>query len=104
ATPDDAKVFLDVGSEAVVGLGGLYEVTPRLLAAAEAQAFVPLPTSIGYGSCTRYNGLPCSSIESDDYWGDAKAGDLAVLGAAGLMLRVSADLTADLMVSSGQLG
>ncbi len=104
ATPDDAKVFLDVGSEAVVGVGGIYELTPRVLAAAEAQAFIPLPSSIGYGSCTRFNGLPCSSIKSDDYWGDAKAGDLTVLGAAGLMLRVSADVTANLMVSSGQLG
>ncbi|HEY5945731.1 MAG TPA: OmpA family protein [Kofleriaceae bacterium] len=103
-TPDDAKVFLDVGSEAVVGAGALYELTPRAVAAIEAQAFVPLPTSIGYGHCTRFNGLSCTSIQSDDYWGDAKAGDLTVLGALGMMLRISADVTGELMVSTGQLG
>ncbi len=101
---DDAKVFLDVGSELVAGVGGIYELAPRALIAAEASAFVPLPTSIGYGKCTRYSGLSCSSIDSNDYWGDTKAGDLTVLAAAGLMFRVSADLTLDLMASTGQLG
>ncbi len=104
ATADDAKVFLDVGSEAVIGAGGIYEISPRILAAAEAQAFIPLPTSVGWGKCTRYNGLSCSTIDSDDYWGKAKAGDLTILGAAGMMFRVSADLTAQLMGSTGQLG
>lgn len=104
ATVDDAKVFLDVGSEMIAGVGGVYELSPRALLAAEATAFVPLPTSIGYGKCTRYNGLPCSSIDSDDYWGDAKAGDLTVLAAAGLMFRISADVTLDLMASTGQIG
>jgi len=104
ATRDDAKVFLDVGSELVAGVGGIYELTPRVLAAAEATAFVPLPSAIGWGSCSRYNGLSCSTIDSGDYWAGKKAGDLTVLGAAGLLLRISADITADLMVSTGQLG
>jgi outer membrane protein OmpA-like peptidoglycan-associated protein len=99
-----AKVFLDVGSELVAGVGGVYELAPRALVAAEASAFVPLPTSIGYGSCNRWDGRRCSSIEDADYWGDAGAGDLTVLGAAGLMLRLTADVTADVMVSAGQLG
>jgi outer membrane protein OmpA-like peptidoglycan-associated protein len=98
------KVFLDVGSEAVVGAGALYEMAPRVMVAAEAQAFVPLPTAIGWGTCTRYNGLSCSDIKSTDYWGKAKAGDLTILAAVGAMFRVSADITADLMVSTGQLG
>lgn len=101
---DDAKVFLDVGSEAVAGVGGLYELTPRAVVAAEAQAFIPLPSSIGYGTCKRFNGFECSTIKDSDYWGDAKAGDLTVLGALGLMLRLSADVTASVQVSSGQLG
>jgi flagellar motor protein MotB len=101
---DHTKVFLDVGSEAVVGAGGMYELAPRAVVAAEAQAFIPLPTSIGWGSCTRYNGFSCSTLKKSDYWGDTKAGDLTVLAAAGLMLRVSADLTAELMASTGQLG
>src|SRR6185503_15663957 len=99
ATADDAKVFLDVGSEAVVGAGGMYELTPRAVVALEAQAFIPLPTTIGYGHCKRFNGLSCSNIDSMDYWGDAKAGDLTVLAALGLMLRLSADVTADIMIS-----
>jgi outer membrane protein OmpA-like peptidoglycan-associated protein len=104
ATPDDAKVFLDVGSELVAGVGAMYELAPRAVVGAEAQAFVPLPSAIGYGSCTRYNGQPCSTIGSDDYWGDAKAGDLTVLAAAGLLLRLTADLSANVIGSTGQLG
>jgi outer membrane protein OmpA-like peptidoglycan-associated protein len=99
-----AKVFLDVGSELIAGVGGVYELAPRALVAAEASAFVPLPTSVGFGSCKRYNGLSCSTIDSSDYWAGTEAGDLTVLGAAGLMLRLTADLTADLTVSAGQLG
>ena len=103
-TADDAKVFLDVGSEALAGGGVVYELTPRALVAAEAQALIPLPSSIGHGSCTRYNGLECSTLDSDDYFADTKAGDLTVLAGLGLHLRVSADVTADLMITTGQLG
>ncbi|HEY5937342.1 MAG TPA: OmpA family protein [Kofleriaceae bacterium] len=102
--PDDAKVFLDIGSEAIAGVGGLYELTPRAAVALEAQAFIPLPTSVGYGGCQRFNGLSCKGIDSDDYWGDTKAGDLTVLAALGMVLRLSADVTADLMISTGQVG
>jgi outer membrane protein OmpA-like peptidoglycan-associated protein len=104
AMADDAKVFLDVGSEAVIGVGGVYELTPRAVAAVEAQAFIPLPKTIGYGHCTRNSGLSCSGIDSMDYWGSAKQGDLTVLAALGMMLRISADVTGDLMISTGQLG
>jgi len=104
ATPDDAKVFLDVGSEVVAGVGGQYELAPRAVVGAEVQAFVPLPTSVGYGACHRFNGLSCTSIGSGDYWPGAKAGDLAVLGVLGAALRISADVTANLMISSGPVG
>src|SRR4029078_9577652 len=63
-----------------------------------------MPSQLGYGKCTRYNGLACSSLASGDYWSGAKAGDFTMLGALGLLLRVSADVTADVVVSPGQLG
>ncbi len=103
-TADDAKVFLDVGSELVVGAGGTYEVAPRIVAAAEVTLLAPLPESIGYGSCRRYNGRACSSIDSDDYWAGAKQGDLTVLAAAGAFLRLTADVTASVTVGTGQVG
>ena len=104
ATDADAKVFLDVGSEAVASVGAMYELTPRTVAALEAQAFVPLPDALGYGACHRYNGKTCSSIGSADYWPGAKHGDLTTLVTLGMMLRVSADVTADLMVGTGRGG
>ncbi|HUS33267.1 MAG TPA: hypothetical protein VMZ53_32415, partial [Kofleriaceae bacterium] len=103
-TSADAKVFLDVGSEMVAGVGGQYELTPRAVLGLEAQAFVPLPSSIGYGKCRRFNGLECSTIDSDDYWAGAKAGDLSVLAMLGMLLRVSADVSANVMISSGPVG
>ncbi|NVB82930.1 MAG: OmpA family protein [Kofleriaceae bacterium] len=103
-TADDAKVFLDVGSEIIAGVGGMYELSPRALVAAEAQAFIPLPNAIGYGKCTRANGLSCKTIDDDDYFSGAKAGDLAVLASAGLNLRINADITANLMLSAGPVG
>ncbi|HTH04513.1 MAG TPA: OmpA family protein, partial [Ilumatobacteraceae bacterium] len=63
-----------------------------------------LPESIGYGSCRRFNGRACSSIDSDDYWADAKQGDLTVLAAAGAFLRLTADVTASVTVGTGQVG
>jgi hypothetical protein len=60
ATADDAKVFLDVGSELLAGVGGTFEITPRAIAAAEVTLFAPLPESFGYGSCRRFNGRRCA--------------------------------------------
>ena len=104
ATTDDAKVFLDVGSELIAAVGAQYEITPRAIFGVEAQGFVPLPAAVGYGKCTRYTGLSGKSIDADDYWGDAKYGVLAALVAAGLSFRVSADLTADVVASAGPIG
>jgi outer membrane protein OmpA-like peptidoglycan-associated protein len=100
----DATVLLDVGSELVVGAGGVYELSRRLLAAAEVQAFLPLPSSASWGRCTRYSGKRCSTLRDADYFTDQRYGDLVVLGTLGAMLRVSPDVTANLMVSTGQLG
>ncbi len=100
----EARVILDVGSELVAGLGGVYELAPRAHLAAEAQAFVPLPGALSYGSCRRFNGSRCSTLDDGDYFADASAGDLSVLATAGLLVRVSADVTASLLVGTGQLG
>ena len=104
ATADDAQVVLDVGSELVVGLGGVYEITPRVFAALEAQAFIPLPEGASFGSCRRYSGARCETITDADYFGSAEQGDLTGLVTLGAMLRVSADVTANIMVGSGPGG
>ncbi len=104
ATADDAKVFLDVGSELLAGVGGTYEITPRAIAAAEVTLLAPLPSSIGYGRCRRYSGQSCSSIDSADYWEGAQEGDLTVLATVGAFFRVSADVTATVMIGTGQVG
>ena len=103
-TDANAKVFLDVGSEAVAGLGAMYEVSPRILLGAEAQAFIPLPDLFDYGDCRLYSGARCSTLTDADYFADAKHGDFTVLADAGLMVRTSADLTLSLMAGTGQLG
>jgi outer membrane protein OmpA-like peptidoglycan-associated protein len=100
----EARVILDVGSELVLGLGGVLELSPYAHLAGEVQAFVPLPGPLSYGSCRRYNGARCSSLDAEDYFAGASGGDLTVLATAGLMFRVSADVTATVMAGTGQLG
>ncbi len=102
--PTDAKVILDVGTEAVAGVGGMYELAPRAVLAGEVTGFIPLPDSLSYGDCTLYSGAKCTTLKSTDYASGAKHGDLTLLATAGLLLRVSADLTANLMVGTGQVG
>ncbi len=104
ATEDDAQVVLDVGSELVLGLGGVYEIAPRVFAALEAQAFIPLPEGASFGSCRRYSGAQCTSITDADYYGSAKQGDLTGLVTLGAMFRITADVTANIMVGSGPGG
>ncbi|MGE5185794.1 MAG: hypothetical protein ACM31C_27225, partial [Acidobacteriota bacterium] len=103
-TPADAKVFLDVGSELVFGLGGVLEVSPRASLAVEGQAFVPLPNGASYGGCTLYSGADCSTLTSMDYAPGAKRGDFTTLATAGAQVRVSTDVTAALIVGTGQGG
>ena len=100
----DAKAFLDVGSEFVAGFGGVLEVTPRAHLAAEAQVFAPVPDSLSWGACSRNDGTRCSVLASTDYFAGAGAGDLTALITVGAMLRVSADVTANVMVGTGQVG
>jgi outer membrane protein OmpA-like peptidoglycan-associated protein len=100
----DAKALLDVGSEGVAGLGAMYELTPRASAAVEVQGFIPLPDSMSYGDCRLFSGARCTTLKSSDYATGAHHGDATALATLGLMLRVSADVTADLMVGTGQGG
>jgi len=101
--PEAAKVFLDVGSEVVAGLGGAFEITPRLVAAVEGQVFIPL-NSASYGDCRVFDGRRCTQLTATDYFGDAKKGDLTTLLTVGMMLRLTADVTGDLMIGTGLVG
>jgi outer membrane protein OmpA-like peptidoglycan-associated protein len=103
-TSGDAKVMLDVGSELVLGAGGIYELSPHLAAGLEAQLFVPLPDGLTWGSCQRANGAACSSIGAADYVSGAKHGDLTLLATAGLTYQASPDVTFGLMIGTGQIG
>ncbi len=100
----DAKVFLDVGSEAVAGVGAVVDVAPRTQLAAEAQLFLPLPDAASWGDCRRFDGTRCSSIGKADYFAGSGHGDTTVLVTAGIQLRVSADVSLGAMVSTSQLG
>jgi outer membrane protein OmpA-like peptidoglycan-associated protein len=104
ATQADAKAFLDVGSELVIGAGGAYELSPRLVAALEAQVFVPLPDTLSWGDCRLYSGARCSALAQGDYFAGAGHGDFTTQLTAGAMWRVSNDVTANVMVGTGQLG
>ncbi len=88
----------------VVGAGGVYELTPRVSLAAEAQLFLPLPGALSYGPCRRYNGGRCGTLDGGDYFGGASAGDLTVLATAGGEVRLSADLAVTAMIGTGPLG
>ena len=101
ATPDDARAFLDVGSELVAGLGGAIDLSPRATVIAEGQLFTPLPDSLSYGTCQLYSGKPCSDAV---YWPGAKHGDRTVLANLGVQVRISLDVTASVIVGTGQLG
>jgi outer membrane protein OmpA-like peptidoglycan-associated protein len=99
-----AKAVLDVGSEAVLGVGGVYELSPRLTVAVEAQGFVPLPDSVAWGNCRLYNGSHCETLTPADYFAGAKHGDFTALFTAGATLQVARDVTAELMVGTSQFG
>src|SRR5439155_9357002 len=100
----DAKAFLEVGSELVAGIGATIELTPRTVAAVEAQTFIPLPDAFSYGRCRLYDGRACSALTDTDRWPGTKHGDHTDLVTLGMMLRVSADVTAELMIGAGAIG
>ncbi|HEX3761234.1 MAG TPA: OmpA family protein [Kofleriaceae bacterium] len=103
-TPADAKVLLDVGSELVAGLGGVYELTPRVSAAAELVPFLPLPDGLSWGDCRLYSGARCTTLSSASYVAGAHHGDLAVQATGGMTMRVTPDVTANLMIGTSLTG
>jgi outer membrane protein OmpA-like peptidoglycan-associated protein len=100
----ESKVFLDVGSEAVVGAGAVVELTPRISLGIEAQLFAPLPAAASYGNCRSYLGVRCSELTAVDYFAGANKGDLVALATAGAQLRLSADLALQATAGTTQLG
>ena len=96
--------LLDVGSEAVIGAGLSYELAPRAFIAAEGQLFLPLPDGASWGHCRLYSGAACATLTDADYAPGAKHGDTAAIATAGFNYRVSADVTATLMVGAGLTG
>jgi flagellar motor protein MotB len=102
--PEDARPFLDVGSEAMVGAGFLLELTQRAVAGLEAVAFYPLPEAIGFGSCRRYDGRDCSTIMDDEFWPGTSSGDPTLMSTIGLMLRLNPHVTATIQAGGGFLG
>jgi outer membrane protein OmpA-like peptidoglycan-associated protein len=103
-TPDDAQVMFDLGPEAIAAAGLLYEVLPQLIAGAEGTVLVPLPASLAYGSCRRYNGDRCSSIDDEDYFAGADYGDLAAYVLAGIDYRATPDVTLTVAGGAGLVG
>jgi hypothetical protein len=99
-----ALAVLDVGSEAIVGVGGLLEISPSFTLAAEAVGLVPLPGGIAYGSCHLADGRRCSQLGDADYAPGAGAGDLAAYAAGAINYRMNAHLLATLGGSAGLVG
>jgi outer membrane protein OmpA-like peptidoglycan-associated protein len=103
-TADVAKVFLDVGSEATLGAGFLYELTPRVVLAAEANVLAPLPSALSFGNCRINTGRSCSSLGDADYFGDAGYGDFTIMANAGLQFRINGQVSGNVMAGTGQVG
>lgn len=99
-----SQAWLDVGSEALAGVGFLYEITPRIVAGAEATLLFPLPASMSLGNCYLANGRDCSEMTGANYFQDADEGDMTLLATAGLQLRINDQVTGTVMAGTGQLG
>jgi len=101
---DAAKVVLDIGSEALVGLGGVFEATPDITLSAEGVGFIPLPAAATYGRCTLADGTRCSTLLQSDYATDDKRGDLTVLASVAASYRINPHVAASIGGTSHLLG
>ena len=100
----DRKAVLDVGSELLVGVGGLVELGPRISLAGEAMAFLPLPASTAWGTCTLDDGRRCAALTAADRANDDPRGDRTAYATLGTFVRLSPHVTANAMASAGFLG
>jgi hypothetical protein len=100
-TPEDAVGVLDVGSEAVLGVGLLYELAPQLILAGEISAFVPIGDTLSWGDCELADGRPCGGAAMFDE--DLKSGDMAGLGMVGLNYRATPDTSLSVGGGSGKI-
>jgi OmpA-OmpF porin, OOP family len=98
------QAWLDVGSEALAGAGFLYEISPRLVAGAEATVLFPLPASMSFGDCRLSNGSKCSDMPDSTYFEDAEEGDLTLLATGGLQFRFNDQVAGTVMAGTGQVG
>lgn len=89
-----ALAVLDVGSEAFAGVGGIYEVSPRVTLGAEVVGYIPLPGSLSYGTCYLADLRLCSELESADWAPGTDEKDVAAYGVGGAHYRVNPHLTA----------
>jgi len=103
-TEDMATVVADIGSEITGGAGFVLEVGPNLVLGVEGVGFVPLPSAVSFGDCQRFDGRACSTIDDEDYYGDAGPGDLAAFAMAGAGYRASPHLMINLIGGAGLLG
>ena len=108
AEPDpvlfERKAVLDVGSELLVGAGAVVEVGPRLTLLGEGTAFIPLPTSLAWGTCTLDDGRRCAALTADDLAYDGARGDLVVNVSVGASVRLSPHLTGSVSAAGDLFG
>jgi len=103
-TPADALAVLDVGSEALVGGGIVYELLPQLLVDLEAVYFQPLPEAFNWGKCKTFDGTPCFKLQDSDYFAGVSYGDPAAVALGGVSYRVTPDVTVALGGGLGLTG
>lgn len=99
-----ALAVLDIRSEALAGVGGVYELSPEFNVAAEVVALIPLPDSLSYGDCRLVDLSRCSTLKDAGYRDADAKGDLASYAVAGINYRMNAHMTANLAGSAGFLG
>jgi len=115
STPDAAQAVLDIGSEALLGAGLLYNLLPELTVTAETQFFLPLPASMSWGSCELFNGDDCDTVDDaymdaqgnmqdSRYYEGADYGDLAGYVLGGFLYRLSGDVTLAMSAGAGLTG